>query len=55
LVENELENILYQWFRKKYTKLDSVKKCGRDDFKKSLEMAKMPFPGGIFRLEASAY
>jgi hypothetical protein len=30
LVENELENMLYQYFQKKYTKPDSVKKCGRD-------------------------
>lgn len=34
LVKNELENMLYQYFQKKYTKLDSVKKCGRGDFKK---------------------
>ena len=44
LVKKELGNLLYQYFQKKYTKLDNVKKCGRDDFKKSLEIAKMPFP-----------
>lgn len=40
LVKNELKNMLYQCFQKKYTKLDSVKKCGRDDFKKQMKMIK---------------
>jgi hypothetical protein len=43
LAKNGLKNMLYQYFQKKYTKLDSVKKCGRGYFKKSKKMAKMPF------------